>query len=294
MNASPSTTKRLNDFKYLSPGSLTEAVDILNQSEKQAVIMAGGTDVLVMTKARVITPGILVSMINIPGLSDILESDQEIRIGALTVVADLLKSKQIQEKCSALAEAAREFATPHVRNMATIGGNICRSSPGGDLLPPLMAMDARLTIVGPDGERIQPIGDFITGPGLNTLDREILTGITLPHTSNQSSSAFGKITRNTSDLAKINCAVFLEKTGVDCSIIRIVLGAVADRPVRLPGVEQALEGKALTPALIESAVVRTDDHIAPITDARSTADYRRKVSRVLTSRTILKAWETLN
>lgn len=291
MNTPPAVTKRLNDFSYYAPASIAEAVSIVSQNSSSAAILAGGTDLLVMMKAKLVTPEVIISMKKIPDLSIISDSEEEIQIGTLTVVADILKSEAIKKGCRSLHEAAEYFATPHVRNMATVGGNICRSSPGGDLLPPLISMNARLRLVGANGERIQPIADFFTGPGQNTLDREILTEIILPKEAANAGSAFAKLTRNSSDLAKVSCAVYIEKMADKCSEIRIVLGAVADRPVRLRQVEQILMGKTISIELIEEAVSKTADHISPITDARSTEEYRKQVSSVLTARTISRAWE---
>ena len=126
--------------------------------------------------------------------------------------------------------------------MATVGGNICRSSPSGDMIPPLMIFDAEVTLSGQKGERRVLLEEFFYGPGENCLDKEILTEIVIPLQEGTYGTAFTKIMRNSGDLAKVNCAV---KVGIHdgiCNDIRIVLGAVAGKPVRAKKAEQVIKG----------------------------------------------------
>ncbi len=284
-------TKRIKGFKYLSPTTVGEAVSILKVHDGGVKVLAGGTDLLSLMKLRTLTPECIVSIKKIDGLDYIREEGKELRIGALTKITAILANDLIKKKCFSLHEAVAVFATPQIRNMATIGGNICRSSPSADTVPSLMTFGAELKLIGVEGERKVLLEDFFTGAGQNVLDHEILTEIVLPVPTGQYGTAFVKLTRSSTDLAKVNCAVKITANGGICDDIRVVLGAVADRAVRAKKVEQAIKGKKITDAVIEEAAEKVIEDIAPITDARSTAGYRAHVSQVLVKRTIKQAVE---
>lgn len=247
---------------------------------------------MVMLKDRIIEPSHVVDIKAIPGLNNIAYDDTHgLRLGALTRIADIVDSAIIKQHYPVLSKAAGALGSPQVRNKATIGGNICRSSPSADTLPALMIFDAILTIAGSEGERRVPIEEFFTGPGRNVLNNEILTEITLSPTTGKCGTAFRKITRVSEDLAKVNCAVKLSLTGDRCDHAKIVFGAVAATPVRAKNVEQVLEGQKITDQLIEQAAARVKEDIAPIDDVRSTADYRYRVSQVMVKRLLKEAFE---
>jgi carbon-monoxide dehydrogenase medium subunit len=282
-------TKRLKEFQYFSPTTVAEAASVLKDCDGGAKVLAGGTDLLSLMKLRTVTPECIVSLKKITGLDYIREEGKELRIGALTTVAAILESELIKRQCFSLYEAAMAFATPQVRNMATIGGNICRSSPSSDTIPPLMVFGAELKLVGANGERRVLLEDFFTGAGQNVLDREILTEIVVPIPDRQYGTAFTKLTRTTTDLAKLNCAVQVTVSSGRCDDIKVVLGAVADRPLRIREVELCIKGQETMDEVIEEAAQRVTESIAPITDVRSTAEYRAQVSQVLVKRTIKQA-----
>ena len=291
MSTSQVVTKRLKEFKYFSPTTVEEAVSVLKDYGGKAKVLAGGTDLLPMMKLRAVTPECIVSLGEIAGLDYIREEGEELRIGALTTISTILASGLIKQKCLSLYEAAIGFATPQVRNMATIGGNICRSSPSADMVPPLMSFDSEVRLVGAKGERRILLEDFFIGAGQNVLDREVLAEIVVPLPREQCGTAFAKLTRNSVDLAKVNCAVKVTVSGSRCDDIRVVLGAVADRPVRAKKVEQAIKDKEIKDEVIEEAAQEVIEDIVPITDVRSTAEYRAQVSQVLVRRVIKQAVE---
>ena len=291
MSSSPIVTKRLKEFKYFSPTTVGEVLSLLKEYNGRAKVLAGGTDLLPMMKLRVVTPECIISLRKITGLDYIQEEGGELKIGALSTISTILTSDLIKQKCLSLHEAVGDFATPQVRNMATIGGNICRSSPGADTVPSLISFGADLKLVGAKGERKVSLEEFFIGAGQNVLDQEVLTEIVVPMGEKQCGAAFMKLTRNSSDLAKVNCAVKITVSGGRCDDIKIVLGAVADRPVRAKKAEQAMKGKEIKNELIEGAAQKVAEDIAPITDVRSTAEYRAQVSKVLTTRVIKQAIE---
>lgn len=284
--APPLVSKRLNECEYFAPSTLAEAASLLERYDGQAVFLAGGTDVLPMMKFRMLTPRYLINLKRISGLDHIREEAGELRIGALTTIADINDSDLIKRKFLALSESTAVFATPQIRNMATLGGNICRSSPAADTVPALMSFDAELKLVGARGERRVPLSDFFKGAKQNVLEREILTEITIPIAKGNRGAAFIKLTRNSSDLAKVNGAVSITIRGRRCEDIRIVLGAVASRTIRAPKAENAARGRDIDDRLAEEVARIAAADILPITDARSTASYRKQVSEVVVRRLI--------
>lgn len=284
-------TKTIKELKYISPAAVEDVVSALSKYGEEARIMAGGTDLLPLMKHRAVVPKYIISMSKIKGLDYIRVEDSELKIGALTKIAAIRRSNLIKENCLSLYEASLVFATPQIRNVATIGGNICRSSPSADLVPPLLAFDAQVKLVGLKGERLISLEGFFTGPGKNVMNQEVLTEIIIPLEGKQCGTAFQKLSRNSSDLAKINCAVKVDISNGRCNEVKIALGAVADRPVRARKTESVFEGKVIDNGIIEQATVTVAQDIAPITDVRSTADYRIEVSKVLVKRLIKLAIE---
>jgi len=290
MSTTPSVSRRLGCFGHVSPSSVEEAIAALYE-HGGASLLAGGTDLLALMKLRVAEPDCLVNLKGISGLDGIREEDGMLRIGALTRISTILASSVVEQRCRALHESTLDFATPPIRNMATVGGNICRSSPSADTVPPLMAYDAELRLVGRNGERAVPLVDFFTGPGQNVLDREVLTEIRLPLREEATGSAFAKLTRTSSDLAKVNGAVVIRIRDGRCDEVRIALGAVADRPIRARAAEQMLRGMELDDRRIDAAVAKVVEDIAPISDVRSTARHRSRVTGVVVGRLVRLAAE---
>ena len=284
----------LRKFNYLTPQTAAEATSLLAKYKEEAKVIAGGTDVVPLMKDRVITPKYVIDIKPISSLDYIKWDEKEgLSIGGLTKRCEILNSKVIKEKYFSLHQAAESFGTTQVRNMATIGGNICRSSPSADTVPPLLAFGARVKLVKPGGERTVLLEDFFTGPGENVLKSEILTEIQVPPPPRPCGTAFKKLARTAEDLAKVNCAVRIVVIDGKCKDIIIALGAVALTPVRARKVEQALVGKEISPKLIEEAVEKVAEDIAPITDVRSNVEYRTYISQVLIKRLVSEAIERL-
>lgn len=286
--------KMLEEFFYFTPQSVQEAVLLLAKYKGEGRVLAGGTDLLVMMKDRVITPKYLIDLKSISAI-DILRWDlkEGLRTGALTRISNILNSDVIREKYFCLHQAAESLGTVQVRNMATIGGNICRSSPSADMVPPLLVFDAKVTLVGPESERTILLEDFFTGPGGNVLNNEILTEIKILPQKRPSGTAFRKLGRSSEDLAKVNCAVNIMIANGKCEDVRIALGAVAPMPIRAKKVEEALRGQKVNSKAIGGALGKVAEDIAPITDVRSSAEYRTYVSRILIGRVVDEAMKNL-
>lgn len=288
------TSRILPGFEYFTPKSLEEASSLLAQYGQKSSILAGGTDLLVQMKSRQKTPKYVIDIKRIPGLSRI-ECDETmgLRIGSLATIHDIETSEIIQKKFPIILETARTFGSVQVRNMATLGGNLCNASPAADMAPPLLVLDAKVQAMGRRGERTVSLDGFFLGPSKTMLEKdEILTEIQVPDLSPNTGTAFFKIGRVKSDLAKVNVAVALViKEGDFCEEARIALGAVAPTPIRARRAEKALRGRRIDGETMNEAAEAVDTEIEPITDVRSTAEYRREVSKVLVKRGIQKSLE---
>jgi len=279
--------KTLKEFDYLIPQTIAEAASLLGKYQAEAKLIAGGTDLVPLMLDRVVTPKCVIDIKKVSSLNFIKWDEQEgVCIGALTPIAAILESDMVRERCFSLHQAAESFATTQVRNMATIGGSICRYSSSSDMVVPLLTCDAEVSLVGPGGERTLPLEGFFIGPGQNVLDNEILTEIKIPPEKRTHGTAFKKIARTAEDLAKVNCAIKAVISDGKYEDIRIVLGAVAPTPIRAKNVEQALRGKKIDAKTMEDALQRIKEDISPIADCRSNAGYRVHASRVLIKRLI--------
>lgn len=284
MFAAPVVSRRILPITHVAPSTIEDVISLLGEDPEGTRLLAGGTDLIGAMRLGAERPARLVSLNRIPELKDIDVGGPELRIGALTTVQALLESPLIGESCAALRDSAADFATPQIRRMATVGGNICWSSPSADTVPPLMAFDAELRLAGARGTRSLAIEDFFTGAGSNRLDREVLTEVRVSLPEGRIGSAYQKLARASSDIAKVSCAVRISVSRGRCEDVRIVLGAVADRPVRARGAEEILRGQKLTEKALDAAAGKAREEISPITDVRATAGWRSDVSVVLTRR----------
>jgi len=283
---------RLPRFEYLNPRTIQEACSLLSQHGDKAKILAGGTDLLNVMKERIITPEYVIGLRGISDL-DYIEADSDgVRIGALTTITALGKSSVIREKFPCLADVPGKMATVQIRNMGTIGGNLCNAAPSADTAPILICLGAQAKIVGPKGERVVALEEFFTGPGETVLgDGEILTEIQVPNQPAKTAGAYFKMSRVAVDLAIVGVAavVTLDGKGGSCSDIKIVLGAVAPTPIRAKKAEGLIKGKKIEEDLIEEAGRIASEEASPIDDVRGSAFYRTEMVNVLTKRAIRQA-----
>ena len=279
------------EFEYLEPKTIEEAIAHLATYGDKARVIAGGTDLIVRMKMEMSHPEYLVNIARIPSLRYLIH-EKGLRIGALTPFQELEKSALIRGKYVALFEAARSVSCVQIKNMGTVGGNLCHGSPAADCAPPLLVFNAKAKLRGEGTERVIPLEHFHTGPGRTVLlPQELLIEVQLPQVADGTGSAFLKVSRVAADLAKLNVAVALEREKDVCRDCRIALGSVAPKPFRTAEAEGILKGKKLAEDLIEKASQRASEEIEPITDIRSTLQYRREVSRVLVRDAIKLAWK---
>ena len=274
---------------YIKPKTIEEATEALKKHDKGARIIAGGTDLLV---DRPEDSKVLID-INALNLSYVQGSHKGIRIGATTTIKMLHESHHLQEQpYKMVSDAAWELAHYNLRNIATVGGNICNAVPSADAPVALIALDACTVIAGPEGERTLPLQEFYRFVRETTLGSgEFLKEVMIPPQSRDTAASFQKIGRTKIDIAIVNvaCRLTLRDRVVDDS--RIVLGAVAPTPVRALKAEEELNGNEISQELVEWEGELAAEATKPIDDVRSSAKYRREMTRVLTRRAILDAYE---
>jgi CO/xanthine dehydrogenase FAD-binding subunit len=274
---------------YFAPTSLDQAVERLKDGD--VTILAGGTDLTPQTQAgRVKFKHTLMNIRHIPQLSGIALEGAEIRIGALATITEIMEHPLIKEHLPVLVEACDHFASDQIRNAGTIGGNICNASPAGDMLIPLLVLDACVELASMPENKIyrhcMPISTFFTGPGKTRKSLcELVTGVRIPVPGADHVSRFYKHgTRPALDISTISIGVAgTLKDGV-LSRVRVAFGAVAATPVRASRTEEVLEGRHLDAAAIEAAAIAARDEVTPIDDVRATAWYRKEMIHNMTKR----------
>ena len=281
---------------YFEPRTVSEALSLLDRYGGQAEVIAGGTDVMVDLKYKD-QPECLVNIKRIPNLNAIHENDGGVHIGPLATIHELEESDLVRERLPLLWSAAHQFASLQIRNTATIGGNICRASPSGETLAPLLVLEAEAEATFSDGVRTEPVAAFFRGPGETSLgSRGLLTGIRVPFPAEGSHAVYLKhAVRGPMDIAMVGVAVMTtanaDKNALDD--VRIGLGAVAPTPIRAPKTEALVRGKALDAALAKEAGASAASESSPITDQRSSGEYRGWIVDALTRRGLEQCWQAL-
>jgi carbon-monoxide dehydrogenase medium subunit len=279
-------------FTYLEPGTIEEAISSLTKYEGKAKVIAGGTDLLVQIRGNVLKPEYLVDIEYIPGLDYIkYDEKQGLSIGALTTIRTLERSTELQKKYPVISQAAHQMASVAIRNVGTLGGNLCNAAPSADTAPSLIGLEAKAKLIGPDGERMIALEDFFTGPGESVLKPgELLVEIQVPPVPGSSKSVYLKHSiRGSIDLAIVGVAATVTMDGERCQDVRIVLGAVAPTPMKAKEAEKVLKDKKIDDDLIERASQAVLNECRPITDVRASAEYRREMVRVFTRRALKEA-----
>lgn len=281
-----------SEFEYFAPNTLQEALQLIDQHGSKAKVIAGGTDLLIQMKLDMISPHYLIPIMKIPEINFIRQEKEWLRIGAGATWKDWLVFCAKEQKYAALYEAACSLGKVQVRNMATIGGNLCTASPAADSAPPLLVFQARVKLASVKGERILQLEDFFKGVNETAMAaNELMTEIQIPVLHEGMGSCFQKITRVSADISKISCAVAVERKKDICTSCRIAMGAVAPVPMRINKAEEIIRGKKVNPSLVEELGRKLAKEIKPITDIRSTSDYRRQVATVLHKNVFWKAWQ---
>jgi xanthine dehydrogenase FAD-binding subunit len=283
-------SKQMTEFEYAAPTSVAEAARLLSQAKGRAKILAGGTDLLVQLREGLRHADLVVDVKRIPSMTEIRqESSGSWRIGAATPCQQIENHPGIRSSYPALADAVRIIGGWQIKNRATLGGNLCTSSPAGDSLPALIASHAEGIIAGEDGSTSRvPMESFCTGPGENVLqDGELLEAFVLPAPPAGSSGAYLRfIPRHEMDIAVVGCGAMLAVTNGKITAARIGLGAVAPTPLFAEQASQGLLGQVPSRDIFAQAGEQSRAVARPISDMRSPADYRTHLVGVLVKRSL--------
>jgi len=278
-------------FEYSAPSTLNEAVSLLQKLGPDAKILSGGQSLIPMMKLRLASPPHIVDINRIPGLDYIREEGGVLRIGALVRETDLEHSDLVRSRFPIIADTTSVIADPLVRNQATVCGNLAHGDPANDHPATMLALGASVVAVGPSGEREIPVEKFFPGLFTTALQPdEILKEIRIPIPPPSSGGAYLKLERKVGDYATAGVAVqiTLDASGA-CSRAGIGLTNVGFTPIKATKAEASLNGKSLDKATIQQAAQLASSESQPVDDIRGSADYKRDLVRVLTSRALERA-----
>lgn len=279
---------------YAAPDTLAEAVRLAAKGD--VTVLAGGTDLMPrITTGKAGLAGRLINIRRIPELGGIDITDGSVRLGALVTVTEILESDALRETAPVLAETADCFASGQLRNMSTIGGNVCNASPAGDMIIPLLLLDAEAELASwADGTvqtRLVPLGDFFTAPGKTVRQTgEVLAALHFPVPPAGFAGGFRKFgPRPALEIAMAAVGIAGVREGGRLTGARVAFGAVAPTPMRGPNTEAAIEGRPLDADTIAAACVAAAGEVTPISDVRASAWYRTHLVRVMTEELLTDA-----
>jgi aerobic carbon-monoxide dehydrogenase medium subunit len=275
--------------EYERATSVDGAIASLARLGSDARVIAGGHSLLPMMKLRLASPSHLIDINDLHELSYIREEDGEVAIGALTRHAELLDSELLAQRFPAFRDAELVIADPVVRNRGTIGGSLCQADAAEDLSSVCVALQGKVVLRGPDGERTVGLDEFHIGPYMTAVkDGEILTEVRLPVKAG-AGSAHEKVERRAGDwaIAAASAAVWID--GQQITDAGIALSAVGPTTVHLTRAEELLRGASLSDELFERAAPIASEDCTPFADGRGPVDYKRHLAGVLTKRALRRA-----
>ena len=279
----------MQPFDYLEPTNAADACRMLADRDGAARVLAGGTDLIIQMEMGRHQPAAILFLGRLPELREIrFDPRAGLTIGALATLRAIELHPAIQARYPVLARGAAEVGSVQIRNLATLGGNMCNASPSADTSPSLLVLDAEVRILGTGGERSVPITGFWTGPGRTVLTPgEIVTSVHLPVPRENTRSFYYKLAvRKAMDLAMVGIAVTAVPRNGGFDQARMALGAVAPTALRVTEAEALVTGRPLTDDLIEQAAQRAIETSRPISDQRASAEYRREMVGALTRRAL--------
>lgn len=305
-------------FEYYKPKTLEEALNLLAQYGEKAKLIAGGTDVIVMIKQKTMSPDVLISLQGVPGL-DQIKYNGSLSIGPMVTHRMIEKSELIKKDFSALADAVSWLGSIQIRNVATIGGNICTAAPSADTSTPLLVLGTQVKIKSLKEERAVPLEEFFKASGETVLKTgELVKELIIPKPLPNTGSAYYKLQRRLAldlpilgvsvllslDKNKVTCTDMLcttspisailhkmEEDNLVCQEVRIALGVAAPTPIRAVKAESLLRGKTLSDELLEEAAETAAKEAQPRDSIRGEAWYRRDMIKVLVKRMAMKSIE---
>lgn len=285
-------------FEYEKPASLREFEALYATKFEDAKILAGGTDLLVLIKEKLLAPRLLIDISDLHELRGIsYDSRQGLAIMAGTKVAEIERSALVKEHAPALAYAAANLGSNQVRWMATLAGNICHASPAAETPPVLLAHDCELIIGRQGGERTLPISSFFLSYRKTALEPgEYLKAFRLPRLPERSAVAYRfKGLRRAMEIDMLNIGAYLElgEDGQTVSDVRLAMGSVGPVTYRAVSTEQKLKGMPVGDEFFQAACSGVVEEATPIDDVRASAEYRNRVIGVLTKRALEECLEII-
>ncbi|HWY88354.1 MAG TPA: xanthine dehydrogenase family protein subunit M [Gemmataceae bacterium] len=276
---------------YAAPRTVADACALLQDRGDKACCLAGGTDIIVQLREHRRDVDVLVDIKQIPEVNTLTFSVKDgLRIGAAVPCYRIYENQEIAKAYPGLIDAVSLVGGIQIQSRASLGGNLCNSSPAGDTIPALIALEAVCVIAGPKGTREVPVEKFCTGPGKNVLERgEFLVSLRLPPPRPHTGAAYLRfIPRNEMDIAVAGAgvAVTLDDKKARCTAARVALAAVAPTPLLVADAGAALVETDLAEDAIAKAASLAQAAARPITDMRGEADYRRHLVGVLVGRVL--------
>lgn len=274
-------------FAYDAPGSVAEAVAILDRSNGEAKVMAGGQSLIPMLKLRFASPERIVDINNIAGLDyHRIDADGNLRIGALCRHEDLEFSELIADTFPTLYSAAALVADPLVRTRGTFVGSVCHADPQGDWAATMIALDGRIVAQGPNGRREIAMKDFVLGPFTNALAyNEIAVEAVIPAAKGKARGGYLKLERRVGDFATASVAIALDMDGQTVTRAGCALAGVGGKTIDAnEAISGALAGKALDASTIAAAAEAVAAAADPRTDHRGSASYKRQIVKTFVTR----------
>ena len=290
---------RIKPFEYHAAESLSDALEFLGRHGTETKMVAGGTDLVLAMKEKRVLPQRVMSLHRLSELDFVRAENGTVRVGSLSRLADLEAHDALREAASGLCTAVGSIGSWQIRNVATIGGNLCTASPAADSAPALLALDARAVLVDTTGEVEMPLGDFFRGPGETALSpSQALKEVVFQRPSPNASGCYLKLMRKKAvDLATVGVAFQAERAPDTDKLVRvaIALGGVAPIPIRVPEAEAVLTGLTGREALqaVPDAARKAAGAARPISDVRASADYRRAMVEVYVERAAREAIRSL-
>ncbi|MFO1281894.1 MAG: FAD binding domain-containing protein [Burkholderiales bacterium] len=273
-------------FEYRAPGSLAEAVAVRRDAGDDALVMAGGLTTMILMRERLARPRLVLSLSEIPALRRI-EANGVLSIGAMATHAEIVRAPAVASSAPLIGEACGHVGSPAIRNMGTLGGNICHADYASDPAPALLALDAEALAVGPAGERRIPMARFFASTLTNALaPDELLAAIRIPRPAAGTRTRYVKYTATTAEAfatVTVAIAAVVDGSGV-CRSARIGLGSVAPTPIRATAAEERLAGRRLARDTIAEAAEAAAAATSPSSNGQGSSAYRREMTRVWVGR----------
>jgi carbon-monoxide dehydrogenase medium subunit len=281
----------MTPFELVEPGSLREAIALLDPDDSSVRPIAGGTALMLMMKAGVFRPSRLVSLRKLPDEhARITADDGELTIGAMTALSQVERSAEVARFAPVITRAMRRLSNVRVRNVATIGGNLAHGDPHMDLPPVLIALGAQVAVAGPEATRRIAVEDLFVGYFETVLQKnELISQLRIP-AQGKSRAAYIKVTTGSAeDWPALGVAVALEREGSAVKSARVVVSAATEKAMRLPAAEQALAGADIGDKTFLRAGEAAAAAVECISDVRGSAAYKRELVRVFVARALRQA-----